>query len=133
MPNRPKPKQPRDHASRAKDFGKSPAIEFHQPRTLDELVGLRHAEVQHQFSLHVKALIRGRVRQPEVAAACDFGQTRFNEVLNGRAWLSFDDMLRIEQVLGPVLGKLKFTQTPLTHPNLVGKYPTRMVPEADMR
>lgn len=131
MTERPKPKQPRDHARRLKDFGKSPAIEFHQPRTLDELVGLRHAEVQHSFSLYVKALIRGRAKQPEVAAACDFGRTRFNEVLNGRAWLSFDDMLRIEQVLGPVLVKLNFTRTPLTHPNLVGKYPRRMVLEAE--
>ena len=100
-------------------------IEWHQPRTLDQLVALRHAEVQHHFALRVKAMIRGRVTQPDVAKACAFGRTRFNEVLNGRAWFGFDDMVRIEQVLGPILSTLQIEHTKVTHPNLA-EYPRNM-------
>lgn len=112
-------------ALRAKDFGRSGFIEWHQPRTLDQLVALRHAEVQHHFALRVKAMIRGRVTQPDVAKACAFGRTRFNEVLNGRAWLGFDDMVRIEQVLGPILSNLQVKHTKVAHPNLA-EYPRNM-------
>lgn len=123
---KPRPKAPREHAERPKDFGKSIHIRWHQPRTLDELVGLRHAEIQHHFALRVKSTIRGRVTQPEVADACDFARTRFNEVLNGRSWLRFDDAVRIEQVVGPILFGMKFERLAITHPNLVDKFPRRM-------
>lgn len=119
-------------ALRAKDFGRSGFIEWHQPRTFDQLIALRHAEVQHQFAMRVKAIIRGRVTQREVATACDFGQTRFNEVLNGRAWLGFDDMVRIEQVLGPILLTLQIEHAKVTHPDLVG-YPRHIGREPESR
>lgn len=119
-------------ALRPKDFGRSVFIEWHQPRTLDQLVALRHAEIQHHFAMRVKAIIRGRVTQLEVAKACDFGRTRFNEVLNGRAWLGFDDMLRIEQVLGPILFELHTKHVTVTHPNLSG-YPRNIVREPESR
>lgn len=123
---------PESCAVRTKDFGRSVYIEWHQPRTLDQLVALRHAEVQHHFAMRVKAMIRGRVTQPEVAKACDFGRTRFNEVLNGRAWLGFDDMVRIEQVLGPILNNLQVRHTKVTHPNLA-EYPRHMGREPESR
>ena len=126
MERRPRPKIPRDHAQRPRDFGKSIHITWHQPRTLDDLVGLRHAEIQHHLALRVKAAIRGRVTQPQVAAACHFARTRFNDVLNGRSWLRLDDILRIEQVIGPILSKMQFQPTEITHPSLAGVYPMQI-------
>lgn len=95
-------------------------------------MALRHAEVQHHFAMRVKGMIRGRVTQSEVAKACHFGRTRFNEVLNGRAWLGFDDMVRIEQVLGPIRGNLHVKHTKVTHPNLA-QYPRNMGREPESR
>lgn len=98
-------------------------IEWDQPRTLDQLVKLRHAENQHHFAMLVKAMIRGRATQVEVAQACGFGRTRFNEVLNGRSWIGFDDMLRIEQVLGPIFARLTFERTRVTDDALRKRFP----------
>ncbi len=117
---------PRDHAVREKDFGRSMHIEWKQPSTLSGLVALRHAEFQHHFSTRVKEDIRGRVTQKQLSIACEMRNTTLNEVLNGRRWIKFEDMLRIEQVVGAQLASVHWTPTPVTHPNLIDRYPVRL-------
>lgn len=109
-----------------RDFGVKRDVGWHQVRTLDQLVALRQAEIQHHFALEVRTRLGRSITQPDLAHACQMRSLTVNEILNGRRRLSFKQAMRIEQVIGPILLGLRFTPEPITHPDLVGHLPRRI-------
>lgn len=104
-------------------FGVPYAIEWLQPDTLDRLVGLRHAEMQHEFCGFVNEhLRRTQMSQKKFVEGDWFNLDRLRRCLTGHRWLSIDDMLRVEAVIGPTFTRMKFPKTPVTHPALIEKY-----------
>ncbi|PKH37863.1 hypothetical protein [Nocardioides alpinus] len=113
-------------------FGHQVDVSWKQPGTLDELVLLRHAEIQHEFAFRVRTRLRKRgVGQRQFVGATAghaaddnwFPLDHFGRGLNGTSWFTFDQMLRIEQHTGPILVRLRFPRTVLTNPALIGSVP----------
>lgn len=125
--------QPRDLIDGSpKLFGFQTNLRWKQPTTLDELVLLRHAEIQHEFAVRVRSHLREhRLSQTMFVGAAHgqdpeanwFPKDHFGRGLNGTAWFTFDQMLRIEQHTGSILSRLKFRPTVLTDPRLIGEHP----------
>ena len=113
-------------------FGFQPNARWRQPGTLDELVWLRHAEIQHEFAFRVRMHLRDhRLSQARFIGAAKgqpedenwFPRDHFGRGINGTAWFTLDQMLRIEQHTGPILARLKFKRTVLTSPALIEAHP----------
>ena len=126
--------QPRDLIDGSpKLFGFQSNLRWKQPTTIDELVLLRHAEIQHEFAVRVRGHLREhRLSQAKFVGAAKgqgqgdywFPKDHFGRGINGTAWFTFDQMLRIEQHSGPILYRLKFRLTRLTDPRLIGDHPS---------
>ncbi|MDR7253378.1 hypothetical protein J2X46_002363 [Nocardioides sp. BE266] len=133
MPGQPRP---RDLIQGSPEqFGFQPNARWKQPTTLDELVRLRHAEMQHEFAFRVRMHLRERglsqarfigVAKDEPDGANWFPKDHFGRGINGTARFTLDQLLRIEQHTGPILTRLKFPRTVLTNPGLI-----QAVPHAD--
>lgn len=125
--------QPRDLIDGSPQlFGFQPNTRWKQPETLNELVLLRHAEIQHEFAFRVRSHLRDhRHSQAKFVGATKgqgpdenwFPKDHFGRGINGTAWFTLDQMLRIEQHTGPILARLKFRKTVLTNPVLIGTLP----------
>lgn len=114
-------------------FGHDPTAKFHQPTTLEELVGLRQAEVQNAFCNRVRLrLLELSITQKEAAEATGFAYNRLNDCLAGRRRLSLADTQRIELVTGPLLVGLKVHHTVVADAGLRSRFPEAVgKPEAE--
>ena len=131
-------------------FGHHGPVEWRQPDSVEWLIGLRHAEVQHAFAARVRELIRaepgltqaaisrGGTNPPSRSGAL-INYKRLNDCLNGHRALPLTDMGRIEAVTGPILFGLEIERTVIEDeklrarfPNAVGELPTAVkgTPEA---
>lgn len=93
---------------------------------------LRHAEMQHEFAFRVRGyLLEHRLTQARFIAAAKnqaeektwFPKDHFGRAINGTAWFTLDQMLRIEQHAGPILTRLQFPKTVIQNPTLIEALP----------
>lgn len=112
------PDRPLDYTSEPGSFGESYPIPWNQPRSLDRLIGLRHAEIQHEFcGLLRRHLNREQVSQKEFVVAGERGEwfnlQRLRRCMNGQAWLSLDDMVLIDEMARGLMVHMRYSKTPL--------------------
>ncbi len=138
MSGRAAPQRPRDHLIHPGAFGHSIDAEWRQPSSVDWLVFLRHAEIQHAFVARLRrlmretpgltqaAIARGTTIRPspdEPRAAEFYGYKRLNDGINGHKRMTLVDMQRIEVMSGPILLGLQVRRVEIEDSVLREEYP----------
>lgn len=106
---------PRSCAKEPTTFGTKRFEGWNAPDTIEKLVSLRAAEVQHEFCVLVRIHIDASPKRYEaIGAEIGFSTKRLGRLLNGHFHLTLNDALRIETHLpGNVLLGLKVNWQPV--------------------
>lgn len=98
-------------------------MEWRQPATVDDYVGLRAAEVQHHVAKAAQTALRerdGRIGWLEERAGLPSG--RGTKLLRGHVHMSLRDLQAIEGVLGPILMRLRYGRAPIESDELRDRF-----------
>lgn len=106
-------------------FGRQGTPAWTHPSTVDQYVGLRAAEVQHQVSIIVTRLARSdRHSVGSIESDSGMARGRLSKLLRGYSRMSLRDLVAVEGVIGPILvGLPDFPRTIIKSDELLRRFP----------
>lgn len=127
---------PRTFARNQSSFGRpNEAIAWRQPTSVDDLIGLRAAEVQHAYAVRVRVKMKlpgaAVKNQKLLSERSGLEYKRLGKILGGQLNLSLRDAAAIEAVLGPILLGLDVRRTRVVDAELRRRFPQAVGQSAD--